>query len=109
MCKTIKHKVRFKASLETIYDLLANSRKRTKVTGRKAVMSDKVGGVLDRRRAGHWCERGSRAGTSPSAGVASKGFSRGHLLDGGHYARSDPRWRHRARAHPSRRAETPAR
>src|SRR5262249_55458431 len=44
MCKTIKHKVRFKASPETIYDLLANSRKRTKVTGRKAVMSDKIGG-----------------------------------------------------------------
>ena len=44
MCKTIKHKVRFKASPETIYDLLADSRKRTEVTGRKAVMSDKVGG-----------------------------------------------------------------
>ena len=44
MCKTIKHKVRFKASPETIYDLLADSRKRTEVTGRKAVMSDEVGG-----------------------------------------------------------------
>lgn len=44
MCKTIKHKVRFKASPETIYELLADSRKRTQVTGRKAVMSDKVGG-----------------------------------------------------------------
>src|SRR6266850_7770566 len=44
MCKTIKHKVRFKASPETIYDLLADSRKRTEVTGRKAVISDKVGG-----------------------------------------------------------------
>ncbi len=31
MCKTIKHKVRFKASPETIYDLLADSRKRTEV------------------------------------------------------------------------------
>ena len=44
MCKTIKHKVRFKAPPETIYDLLADSRQRTEVTGRKAVMSDHVGG-----------------------------------------------------------------
>jgi len=44
MCKTIKQKVRFKASPETIYDLLADSRRRTEVTGRKAVMSDQVGG-----------------------------------------------------------------
>src|SRR5687768_9293833 len=44
MCKTIKHKVRFKAPPETIYSLLADSSKRTEVTGRKAVMSDKVGG-----------------------------------------------------------------
>lgn len=46
MCKTIKHKVRFKASPETIYGLLADSRKRTEVTGRKAVMSDQVGGMF---------------------------------------------------------------
>ena len=44
MCKTIKHKVRFKVPPETIYDLLADSRRRTEITGRKAVMSDKVGG-----------------------------------------------------------------
>ena len=44
MCKTIKHKVRFKIPPEMIYDLLADSRKRTEVTGRKAVMSNKVGG-----------------------------------------------------------------
>src|SRR5262245_9938646 len=44
MCKTIKHKVRFKASPETIYGLLADSRKRTEVSRRKAVISDKVGG-----------------------------------------------------------------
>lgn len=30
MCKTSKHKVHFKASPETIYDLLAYSRKRTR-------------------------------------------------------------------------------
>ena len=44
MCKTIKHKVRFKAPPETIYELLANSRRRTKITGRKAVMSGEAGG-----------------------------------------------------------------
>ena len=44
MCKTIKHKVRFKSPPETIYELLADSRKRTEVTGREALMSDKVGG-----------------------------------------------------------------
>jgi uncharacterized protein YndB with AHSA1/START domain len=46
MCKTIKHKVRFKASPETIYGLLADSRKRTEFTRSKAVMSDKVGGMF---------------------------------------------------------------
>jgi uncharacterized protein YndB with AHSA1/START domain len=44
MCKTIKHKVRFKAPPETIYDLLADSHQRTEVTGREALMSDEVGG-----------------------------------------------------------------
>ncbi len=44
MCKTIKHRVRFKAPPETIYELLADSRRRTEITGRNAVMSDKVGG-----------------------------------------------------------------
>ena len=44
MCKTIKHKVHFKAPPETIYELLANSRRRTQITGRKAVMSGEAGG-----------------------------------------------------------------
>jgi uncharacterized protein YndB with AHSA1/START domain len=44
MCKTIKHKVRFKAPPKTVYDLLADSRSRTEVTGREARISDKVGG-----------------------------------------------------------------
>ena len=44
MCKTIKHKVRFKTPPETIYDLLADSRMRTEVTGREALISDKIGG-----------------------------------------------------------------
>jgi|SRR5215831_15886425 len=112
MCKTIKHKVRFKASPETIYDLLADSRKRTEVTGRTAVMSDEVGGKFSTdagQVTGVNVDLGSRARTSPGAGMASKRFSRGHLLDGGDYPRSDPRRRHRARAYASRRAKTPAR
>ena len=44
MCKTIKHKVRFKAPPNAIYELLADSRSRTEVTGREAVISDEVGG-----------------------------------------------------------------
>ena len=44
MCKTIKHRVRFKIPPETIYELLADSCRRSEITGRKAVMSDKVGG-----------------------------------------------------------------
>ena len=44
MCKTIKQRVRFKAPPTTIYDLLADSRRRTEVSGRKALISDKVGG-----------------------------------------------------------------
>ena len=44
MCKTIKQKVRFKLPPETVYELLADSRGRTEITGRKAVMSDKIGG-----------------------------------------------------------------
>jgi uncharacterized protein YndB with AHSA1/START domain len=46
VCKTIKHKVRFKAPPEAIYDLLADSRSRTEVTGLEAVMSDKIGGTF---------------------------------------------------------------
>jgi uncharacterized protein YndB with AHSA1/START domain len=46
MCKTIKQKVRFKAPPATIYNLLADSKQRTKVTGRKADVSRKVGGAF---------------------------------------------------------------
>jgi uncharacterized protein YndB with AHSA1/START domain len=46
MCKTIKQKVRFKASPREIYDLLADSKKRSAVTGRKAVISRRVGGAF---------------------------------------------------------------
>jgi uncharacterized protein YndB with AHSA1/START domain len=46
MCKTIKHRVKFNASPETIYDLLADSRKHSALTGRKATISRKVGGTF---------------------------------------------------------------
>jgi uncharacterized protein YndB with AHSA1/START domain len=46
MCKTIKQKVRFKAPPEAVYSLLADSAKRTRVTGLKADISRKVGGAF---------------------------------------------------------------
>ena len=44
MCKTIKQRVKFKAAPAAVYDLLADSEKHTTVTGRKAIISEKVGG-----------------------------------------------------------------
>ena len=44
MCKTIKQKVRFKAAPRIVYELLADSRKHSAVTGGKASISRKVGG-----------------------------------------------------------------
>jgi uncharacterized protein YndB with AHSA1/START domain len=46
MCKTITHRVRFKASPQTIYHVLADSRRRTALTGRKAAISRTVGGAF---------------------------------------------------------------
>jgi uncharacterized protein YndB with AHSA1/START domain len=46
MCKTIKQRVKFKASPETVYGLLADSRKHSAVTGRKATISRKIGGTF---------------------------------------------------------------
>ena len=46
MCKTIKQRVKFKAPPATVYDLLADSRKHTAVTGRKATISRKIGGTF---------------------------------------------------------------
>lgn len=46
MCKTIKQRVKFKASPATIYDLLADSRKHSALTGRKATISRKIGGTF---------------------------------------------------------------
>lgn len=46
MCKTIKQKVRLSAPPKTIYGLLADSRQRSQLTGRKAAISRKVGGTF---------------------------------------------------------------
>jgi len=46
MCKTIKQRVKFKADPATIYDLLADSRKHSAVTGRPANISTKIGGAF---------------------------------------------------------------
>jgi len=46
MCKTIKQKVRFKAAPKAIYGVLADSRRRSALTGRKAVISGRVGGAF---------------------------------------------------------------
>ena len=46
MCKTIKQRVKFKAAPATIYELLADSRKHSAVTGRKATISTKIGGAF---------------------------------------------------------------
>jgi uncharacterized protein YndB with AHSA1/START domain len=46
MCKTIKQRVKFKAAPSTVYELLADSRKHTALTGRKAIISRKIGGTF---------------------------------------------------------------
>ena len=46
MCKTIKQRVKFKASPDTIYTLLADSRKHAAVTGSPATISTKIGGTF---------------------------------------------------------------
>jgi len=46
MCKTIKQRVKFKAAPAAIYDLLADSEKHTAVTGKKAIISEKIGGTF---------------------------------------------------------------
>lgn len=49
MCKTIKQRVTFKAAPATIYDLLADSDAHSAVTGRKALLSDQIGGAFSTR------------------------------------------------------------
>lgn len=46
MCKTIKQRVKFKAPPARVYDLLADSSKHSAVTGKKATISDKIGGAF---------------------------------------------------------------
>jgi uncharacterized protein YndB with AHSA1/START domain len=46
MCKTIKQRVKFKVSPATVYDLLADSEKHSAVTGRKAIISEEIGGTF---------------------------------------------------------------
>jgi len=46
MCKTIKQRVKFNAPPATVYDLLADSKKHSAVTGRKATISRKIGGMF---------------------------------------------------------------
>jgi uncharacterized protein YndB with AHSA1/START domain len=46
MCKTIKQRVKFKADPETVYDLLADARKHSAITGKAAVISKKIGGAF---------------------------------------------------------------
>ena len=46
MCKTIKQRVKFKASPAIVYELLADSKKHSAVTGRDATISRKVGGTF---------------------------------------------------------------
>ena len=46
MCKTIKQRVKFNAPPATVYDLLADSKKHSAMTGRKATISRKIGGTF---------------------------------------------------------------
>jgi uncharacterized protein YndB with AHSA1/START domain len=46
MCKTIKQKVRFDAEPRVVYELLADSKKRSAITGWKASISRKSGGAF---------------------------------------------------------------
>ena len=44
MCKTIKQKLKFRLSPDTVYQLLVDSKKHSNLTGQKASISQKVGG-----------------------------------------------------------------
>lgn len=49
MCKTIKQRVKFNAPPTTVYDLLADSKKHSAVTGGMATISRKIGGTFSVR------------------------------------------------------------
>lgn len=46
MCKTIKQRVKFSAPPATVYDILADAKKLSAVTGMKATISRKIGGTF---------------------------------------------------------------
>jgi len=46
MCKTIKQRVKFKAPPAVVYELLADSKQHSAVTGRTAAISRKIGGAF---------------------------------------------------------------
>jgi len=46
MCKTLEFKVRFAASPQAVYELLADSGQRTALTGRRAELSRDIGGAF---------------------------------------------------------------
>ena len=52
MCKTIKQRVKFNAPPRTVYALLADSRKHSALTGRKASISRKIGGKFSTNSGG---------------------------------------------------------
>ena len=52
MCKTIKQRVKFNAPPQTIYALLADSRKHSALTGRKASISRRIGGKFSTNSGG---------------------------------------------------------
>jgi len=49
MCKTITHRVKFKAAPEAVYEVLADSRQHSRMTGKKATISTKIGGTFSAR------------------------------------------------------------
>ena len=49
MCKTITQRVKFRAPQDILYELLADSKKHSTVTGEKAAISRKVGGTFSAR------------------------------------------------------------
>lgn len=46
MCKTIKQCVKFKASPATVYELLADAGKHSALTGKRATISERIGGAF---------------------------------------------------------------
>lgn len=49
MCKTIKHKVKFRAKPDAVYQLLTDSKKHAALTGEKATIGRKIGDAFTTR------------------------------------------------------------